>query len=115
MLGAVQAFDALNADGVGAGAGNAGAHGDQAVGQVDDFRFAGSVFNDGFAGGETGGQHQVFRAGDSDHVGTDAGALEAVCLGVYITLLDGHFGAHGLQSLDVLIDRTGADGAAAGQ
>jgi hypothetical protein len=91
------------------------AHGYQALGQIDHFRLARGVLDDGFALRQAGGHHQVFGAGDGDHVGEQACALQASGPGIDVTVLDADLGAHRLQALDVLVDRPGADGAAAGQ
>ena len=115
VVGTGQALDATDADDVSTGAGNLGAHSHQAVGQIDHFRLARGVFDDRFAFGQYRGHHQVFGTGHGDHVGADACALQAFGLGVHIAGLDGHFGTHRLQALDVLIDRAGANGATAGQ
>ena len=44
----------------------------------DDFGFAGSVLQNGFAFGQRGGHEQVFRAGDGDLVEDDFCAAQAV-------------------------------------
>src|SRR5574343_58493 len=111
---AVQLVDALDADDVGAGAGDAGAHRDQAIGQVDHFRLTRGIFDDRFALGQASGHHQVLGAGHGAHVGADASALQAGRLGMDVALLDLDLGAHRLQTLDVLVNRPGADGTAAG-
>ena len=113
MGGAVQSVDAVNDDAVCPCAADAGAHGDQAVRQIDDFRLACGVLDHRFAHSEHRGHHQVLGAGDGDHVGEDACAFEPRRFGLDVALLDVDFRAHGLQALDVLIDRPRTDGAAA--
>jgi hypothetical protein len=73
------------------------------------------VLENGLAVGQRRRHHQVLGAGHRDHVGGDARALEALGAGHDVPVFDGDLRAHRLQPLDVLIDRTRADGAAAGQ
>ena len=115
MGGAVQSVDAVNDDAVCPCAADAGAHGDQAVCQIDDFRLARSIFEHRFAIGQYRSHHQVLGAGDGDHVGEDASAFESRRLGLDVALLDVDFCTHGLQALDVLIDRPCPDGTATRQ
>ena len=70
-------FHAADADHVAAGAGDLRAHRHQAVGQVDDLGLAGGVLDDGLAVGQAALPSSGFGAGDGDHVGEDAGALQA--------------------------------------
>ena len=106
---AMQLVYALDANDVGAGAGNAGAHGNQAVGQIDHLRFTRRVLDDGLPLGQAGGHHQVLGTGHGNHVGTDSRPLQAGRLGMDIALLDLDLGTHGLQALDVLVDRPRPD------
>ena len=115
MMRAVQSVDAANADDVRAGAGNSGPHGDQAVGQIDHFGLAGGVLDHGFAFRQAGSHHQVFRARHRHHVREQSGSLQSGRPGMDVAVLDGDFGAHRLQALDVLVHRPGADGATARQ
>ena len=95
------------------------AHLDQHLGQIGHLWLLGGVFQHRLAIGQRGSHEEVFGAGDGDHVGGDARALEPRLasrqLGHHVTVFHHDFGAHGLQALDVLIHRAGADRAAAGQ
>ncbi len=115
MRGAVQALHAVDDDAVGAVAPDAGAHLDEQFGQVHHLGFARGVFEDGLALGQHGGHQQVLGAGDRDHVGAHRGALQALGARDHEAVLHGDLGAQGLQTLDVLVHRTLADGAAARQ
>ena len=111
---AMQTLDTVDGQGVGARALDLGAQRVEEVGQIDHFRLARGVFDHGTAFGQGGGHHQVFGTGDGDHVHQDMGTLQAtVNAGLDVAILDGDLGAHQLQTVDVQVDRTGADGAAA--
>ena len=114
VFGAVQALDALDDQLVAADALDLGAHRHQAVGEVDHFRLARGVFQDGGAFGQHRRHHQVFGAADGDHVHHDVGAAQFLGARLDVAMLDGDLGAHGNHALDVLFHRTRADGAAAG-
>ncbi len=111
----MQALHALHHQAVGADALDAGAHLDQQVGQVGHLRLARGVLEHGLAVGQRGGHQQVLGAGHGDHVGHHARALQALGAGMDKAVLNADLGAHGLQALDVLVDRARANGAAAGQ
>ena len=111
---AVQAGDALHADGGCSGAFDLCAHGDQQSGQVGHFRLARAVLHDGFAFGKHRGHEQIFRAGDGDLVEDDVRAFESSARGLEIAVLLHDGGAHLLQALDVQIDGAATDGAASG-
>jgi len=51
------------------------------LGEVDDLRLTGAVFEDGFAVGEGGGHEEVYIAGDGDLVKDDVTAAEALGVG----------------------------------
>jgi len=66
--------------------------------------------------GQRSGHQQVLRAGHGHHVGGDARALQAAT-GPWNARFDvaarhRDLGPHGLQPLDVLVNRAGPDGAA---
>jgi hypothetical protein len=65
---AVEAGDAVNAHGGRARALDPRAHGDEQLGEIDDFGLAGAVFEQGFAFGEDRGHEQIFGAGDGDAI-----------------------------------------------
>ncbi|MNF44971.1 hypothetical protein D3C84_260930 [compost metagenome] len=114
---APQAFDAIDGDGVGAGALNLRAHGDQAVGQVDHFRFAGGVLQHAPAVGQGRGHHDVLGTGHADGIEEEVGATQATgrSLGLDVAAFDVDLRTHGLEAADVQVDRTRTDGAATGQ
>ena len=119
VLAAAQALHALDANAAAAVAFDLRAHLDEHLGQVDDLGLLRGVFQNGFALGQAGGHEEVLGAGHRDHVGGDARALQARgAVGQardHVAVLHVDQGAHGLQALDVLVDRARADGAAARQ
>ena len=86
----------------------------QQMREVSNLRFTGSIVEYGLSVSQRRRHQQVLGTGDSDHVSDDARALEFLRAGMDITALDANICAHGLQSLDVLVDRTGADRATTG-
>ena len=72
-------------------------------------------FQDGPAIRQHCRHEQVLGAGHGDHVGADGSALQALGARHHEAVLDADLGAQRGQALDVLIHRTLADGAAAGQ
>ena len=106
---------AADADGVRAGALDVRAHGVEEVREVDDMRLLGGVFDRGDAIGEDGGHHDVHRRADADHVEIDGRALEAAAPGRGVDEVAlRHVRAHRAEALDVLVDRTYTEVAAAG-
>ncbi|MCY1293436.1 hypothetical protein D9M70_426950 [compost metagenome] len=114
---AVQTLDAVDGDGVGAGALDLRAHGDQAVGQVDHFRLARGVFQHAAALGQGGGHHDVLGAGHADRVEEEVRAAQAAFrrLGLDVAAFHLDLRTHGLEAADVQVDRPRTDGAATGQ
>ena len=84
-------------------------------GQVGDFGLAGAVLEHGLALGQSGGHEQVLRPRDRLLLEFDLGPAETVGLGPDVAVLEGDGRAELLQPGDVEVDRTRADGAAAGQ
>ncbi len=114
--GGVEGFDSLDGEAVGAEAGDLGAHGVEAGGEVGDFGFAGGVGDGGGAVGEGGGHQEVFGGADGGEWQDNGGAVEAAADGgVHVAAFEQDFGAHLLEALEVEVDRAGADGAAAGE
>ena len=111
---AVEAGDALDGDGGGARSLNVRAHGGEQGGEVGDFGLAGAVFHQGFAVGQDRGHEQIFSAGDGDLVEDEMRAAEALGAGFEVAVLLSDGGAHLFEALDVQVDGTAADGAAAG-
>src|ERR1035438_269450 len=105
----------MNADGGRAGAFDLRSHFVQKIGEVGDFGFARAVWQNGFALGESGGDEQVFGAGDGDLVENNFRALEAVGAGFNVAVFLGDLRAQLFESFDVEIDGASSDGAAAGE
>ena len=114
VMRALEAGDALHADGGGAGAFDLCAHGGEQRGEVGDLGLARAVLHQGFAFGKDGGHEEIFGAGDGDLVEDDVSAFELVGAGFEVAVLLDDGGAHFFETLDVQIDGTAADGAAAG-
>jgi hypothetical protein len=116
MVRAAQARRAANRQGVGADALDAGAHGDEAVGQVRDLRFARGADQPGLALGQGGSHQQVLGRADGDLGEDDLRALESGRrAGPDVAVLQLDLRAQQLQALEVQVDRPRPDGAAAGQ
>ncbi|MNM67383.1 hypothetical protein D3C81_789160 [compost metagenome] len=113
----MQTLDAIDGDGVGAGAGNLGAHGVQEVRQVDHFRLARGVSQDAAAFGQRCGHHDVFGTGHTDGVEEEVRTAQAAFrrLGLDVAAFDVDDRAHGFQATDVQVNRTRTDGATARQ
>ena len=94
---------------------NARSHLVQQIGEVGDFRLTGAILEDGLALGESRGHQQVFGARDRDLVEANRSAFEAVGGGLHVAVVLRDLGAQALESVNVQIDRSGADGAAARQ
>ena len=86
-----------------------GAHLNEHFRQIGNFGFLRRIFQHGFAFGQRRRHQKIFRAGDGDHVGGDAGAAQAGAtrrqFGHHVAMLDRNLRAHGLQTLDVLVHR----------
>ena len=112
---AMQALNAGDDEAIGADAIDFCAHGHEQVRQVRDFRLARGIVKNGFAFRQRGCHQQVFRAGDGDHVGDDARALELSGFRMDVAGFDRDLRAHRLQTLDVLVDGPRTDRTAARQ
>ena len=119
VVAAVQLLHAVNSDGAGAGAFDAGTHLVQEIGQVHHLGLAGGGFDDGGALGEHGSHHDVVRAqhgGAAVATHINRGADEAVRgIDNQVAALYLHAGAQRLDAADVEVHRAVADNAAAGQ
>ena len=102
---AAQAFDAFDGNHVAARAYDAGAHAIETTGQVRHFRFARGIFNHRDAVRQGRGHHQVFGAGDRHHVHKNARTLKTFGARLDIAVFDDDLRTHGLQALDMQIDR----------
>src|SRR6516165_225641 len=85
--------------------------------QIGDLRFAGGIFEDGFAVGQGGGHENVLGAGDGDFFEIHTSAFQAgpgrASFDVSMSGVD--FGSHFFERREMEVDRTGADRTAAGQ
>ena len=112
----MQLADAFNHDARSASAGHFRAHLVQAVGNVDDLGFAGCVVDDGGALGKGRCHQGNVGAADGDLRKIDLRTDESAgCLCDHVAAVDLQLGAELFQRVDQKIDRTGADGTAAGQ
>ena len=113
---AAETLHAADLDGVGAGALDVRAHGVQEVGQIHDVRLLGSIFDGGDAVSQRSGHHDVHGGthGDNVQIHRRAGETAVFGGGVDEAALHGDVGSHGGEALDVLIDGTDAEVAAAG-
>ena len=116
-MGARKRAGAADGEGASADAADIRTHRNQHMGEVGDFRLAGSVGDGGGAAGEGGGHQAVFGGADGDFLEMDVTADEAAlrCFGQHVAILEGNRRAEGLHGFEVQINRAGADGAAAGQ
>ena len=108
--------NALNFNGVGTRAADVGAHGVEEVGEIDDVRLLGRVFDHGVSLRQNGGHHDVHGRAHGNHIQIDAGAVEPGSLtgGVDKAALHHHVRAQRGKALDVLVDGAHAEVAAAG-
>ena len=116
---AVQTLNALNANAARAVAFNFCPHFDKHFSQVTNLGFLGGVFQNRFAFCKGRRHQKVFCARYRHHVGGDAATLQARLtlwqLGNHVAVLDHNLSAHGLEALDVLINRARANRATAWQ
>ena len=119
MRGTVKALDTLDTDTPRTLAFNARTHLDEHFSQVADLGLLCRVFQHGFAVGQGGCHHKIFGTCHSHHVCGEVASLQAFqawCQsGHHVAMLDDNLGAHGLQTLDVLVHRPRANRATAGQ
>ena len=92
---------------------DARAHGDEALGEIDDLRLAGRPHQTGVALGQGRGHQHVFSRADRD-LGEDvlAAAQALWCPRLDVAVLKDDLGAQRLHSAQVQIDGPGSDGAA---
>ena len=112
---AAQPLNTPDLNDIGTGAGHIGAHGIEEVCQIYNMGFFGSVFDDGGALCQNGGNHNVHGCAHGNNIQIDAAAME-LCLGGRndIAADDLYVSAHDVKALDVLVDGTDAEIAAAG-
>ena len=110
----MQATNATDADRIGTGTLDVGAHRVQEVRNIDDVRLLRHVLDDGSALCEDGGQHDVDGRTDGYDVEVDVGRVKSLgSIRLYTAVPDLHLRTEGTEALDVLVDRTGTDGTAA--
>ena len=116
VIGAMQFLDAFDADDVGAGTADVGAHTVEVRCQIDDFRFFCGIFQDRLTVGHGCSHEDIFRSADAGEIEIDLSPFEAIrCRRFDVSVFQVDDGSHGFKSLEVQVDRTGTDGAAAGQ
>ena len=108
-------FHAADADGVGARALDIRAHGVQEVGKVHNMGLLGGVFNGGGAVGQSRGHHDVHGGTYADHVQIHGSPGQTATLGHGLDQIPlGDLRTHGAEALDMLVDGSDAEVAAAG-
>ena len=116
VIAALQLANAANLNDIGSRAGYLRAHSVQEVRKVNDMRLLRAVFDDRHAAAKNGSKQNVHRRADGNNVKVHMAALEAaigrICADIAAQLLDAR--AHRLKALDVLVDGTHAEIAAAG-
>ncbi len=116
VAGRVQGVDPLHPQRIGACPLDLGAHGDQAVGQIDDFGLARCVQNDGFTLGQSRRHQGILGGADRNLSKSDLAAAQSardLCLDKAAGDID--FGAQVLHGRQMQVDRSVAYGTAAGQ
>jgi hypothetical protein len=112
----VQPIDAVDGERVAADPLDPGPHGDQAAGQVGDLRLARRVDQHRGAAGQRGRHQQVLRGADRDGREHHLGAAQAMRRrGDDVALAELDLRPELGQGLQMQVDRSGADGAAARQ
>ena len=119
MLAAVELFHPFDGDAAAAVACDLGAHFDEHFGQIANFRLLRGIFQYGDAISQGRSHQEVFGTRNGNHVCGNVRAFQACLPGWQmrfdIAVLHLDHRTHGLQPLDVLLDRPGANGATAGQ
>ena len=112
-----QGVDPPDLDGIRARAGDPRPHGIQEVGQIHNVGLLRGGFDDGLSGNQGGRQHNVHGGAYACHVQADASAPQAFLAGLQAHILLGfvHHRSQSLKALDVLVNGTGGEVAAAGQ
>ena len=113
---ALELLHAADLDHIGTRTHDVGTHGVEEIGQIHDMRLLGGILDDGHALGQGGGQHDVHGCAHGNNIQIDLTALEPSTghIGVDQAVFDLYLSAHGLKALDVLVDGTAAQVAAAG-
>ena len=105
----MQRLYTVNGDLVSANTADLGTHSVQAVGKVDNFRFARRVFNDRCSFGNGCCHHQVFRTGYGNRFHEDMRATQSFHFRLDVATLAVELCSHGLQTLDMQINRPGSN------
>ena len=114
IVAAVHLFDAMNFDNVGTGTMHVSAHHVQEVSKVHNVRLTSYVFQNSRALCQHGSQHGVHGSTDGHRVKEHMPAHQVVGLDMNLTVLHRVLSAKGGESLQMLVDGTGAEIAAAG-
>ncbi|MFM1975586.1 MAG: hypothetical protein RL145_432, partial [Pseudomonadota bacterium] len=95
---------------------NLGPHGNQAMGDIADLRFAGCILQHRLTLGQGSRQHSMLGCAYGDEGENNLRAFEAAkgC-SLHIAAFNNDIGAHRLKGLQVKVDRAGPDGTATGQ
>jgi hypothetical protein len=113
---AMEPLDTLHVDDVRAVTLDRSTHGDQTLGEIDDLRFPGAVFEHGGSLGECRRHHQVLGPADGGDVHQNPGPLEAAATArTHVTVDDLDGGTHRREALQMLVDGPGTDGTATRQ
>ena len=113
ILAAVQFGHAVDLDHIGAGAAHIRAHHIQEVGQIDDMRFTGHIFEHRGAFGQHRRQHGVHRRADRDGIKEHMRTVQRARLDMDLAVLDRILRPQRGKRLEVLVDGARAQVAAA--
>ena len=111
----MQLLYTLNADSIGTGTADFGTHLVQIVGQINNLRFLGSIFQNSSTLSKRCCHHNIFGSTYAREIKINAGTLQSLwstCFNIAMSLFD--FYTQGLKALQVNINRTCADSAATG-
>ncbi len=111
----MQPRDAFDLDAVGPGAGDPGAHRNEAAREIDDFGLARRVLERRRALGETSRHQQILGAGHGDQIENEPRARKPPRARADVAVLEIDLGAHRDEAFHVLVDGTQADRATAGK
>ena len=117
MIGSMEFLHSLDLDALGAGTGDPGPHGDEEIGQIDDFGLLSGSLDHRCSLCEDRCHHDIAGSKDGRSVAAseiDSGALKLLCLKQDISSLDSNCGTKGLEALQVKVNRPITDDASTG-
>ena len=114
VIGAMQHIYPTDFNDIGAGAADIRSHGIEEVGQIDNMRFFGHIFQHRHAAGLYCRQHYINGSAHRDLIEVDMGALHPLGIGINKAIFNADFRAQKFKTFDVLIDGANAKIAAAG-